>query len=453
LNPSPASPRPVVWQQTPASTNHMAELTAAPDFRTRAKSSASAPVMQRLMSVDALRGFDMFWIIGADSLVQALNRMTKNPVTEGLANQLEHAVWQGFHFYDLIFPMFVFIMGVSTVFSLSKIIQQHGRIEALQRVVRRSILLFIIALIYSGGVSTPWPDIRLLGVLNRIALCYFFGGLIFCFCKPRVMVALAVALLMGYWAIMALVPIRDIRMAHYKADEFPRITYADNDVDKIMADTGETDPAKVFYGTTNLTVGKYEMGYNVSNHFDFMHLPGRKWDTYWDPEGILSTMPAIVTCLLGIFAGYLLKNTNVPEMKKVYYLVGFGVLSVCLGFLWGTQFPVVKKIWTSSYVLVAGGYSSILLGCFFLVVDVLKFRFWCQPFVWIGMNSITLYLTSNFLGGFRKLGLRLAGGDVKAFFDAHVAQGFGDLMVSATGLLLVFWFAHFLYRKKIFIRL
>ena len=132
---------------------------------------------------------------------------------------------------------------------------------------------------------------------------------------------------------------------------------------------------------------------------------------------------------------------------------GFGVAGVVLGFLWGMQFPIVKKIWTSSYVLVAGGYSAIFLGIFFWVVDVMKIQFWCRPFVWMGMNSITIYMTSNFIGGFRKLGARLAGGDVKAFFDHHVTTGFGDLVVSIVGLALAFWFVNFLYRKKIFIRL
>ena len=405
---------------------------------------------RRLMSVDALRGFDMFWIIGADSLVYALNRMSKSKPTELLADQLEHANWQGFHFYDLIFPLFVFIMGVSIVFSLTKLIQQEGRAAALKRIARRSVLLFVVALIYSGGDSSPWPDIRVMGVLNRIALCYFFGGIIFCFCKPRAMAAVAVALLLGYWAIMALVPIRDIRMAHYKTDEPVLVS---NDVDKILKDTGTTNAAAVFYGTTNWVKSQYDMGYNVANHFDFMYLGGRKYDTYWDPEGILSTLPAVVTCLLGIFAGLLLKDGNVPDTKKVGLLLACGAGGVALGFLWGTQFPVIKKIWTSSYVLVAGGYSAMLLGVFYWVVDVQKWQGWCQPFVWMGMNSITVYLASNFLGGFRKLSVRLVGGDVKDFFDVHVTRGCGDMLVSLVGLALAFWFVNFLYRKKIFLRL
>ena len=109
-------------------------------------------------------------------------------------------------------------------------------------------------------------------------------------------------------------------------------------------------------------------------------------------------IPAVGTCLLGVFAGLLLQDQKIKDPRKVIYLLSFGVVGVALGLLWGLQFPVIKKIWTSSYVLVAGGYSAILLGAFYQIVDVWKWQRWCQPFVWMGMNSITLYMTDNILG-------------------------------------------------------
>jgi predicted acyltransferase len=265
--------------------------------------------------------------------------------------------------------------------------------------------------------------------------------------------------------------------------------------------------------STNMLRGSYIQGVNLTDYLDQKYLPGRKYDGTYDPEGILSTMPAIVTALLGIFAGLLLKKESLrlgtnpiaggiiiallalsncfarwyrldldpyvaallvigslllgilaawllhkkenTENNKVCLLLIGGTTALLVGWLWGTQFPVIKKIWTSSYVLVAGGYSAILLGAFYWIVDVRKWRAWCQPFVWIGMNPITLYLTSNFLGGlgFEKLARRLAGGPVKSFFDTHVAAGFGELFISAVGVALFIWFAHFLYRRKIFLRL
>src|SRR5215472_3830065 len=191
------------------------------------------PGGQRLMSVDALRGFDMFWIIGADSLVYALHRLSPNKPTEFLANQLEHADWEGFHFYDLIFPLFVFLMGVSVVFSLTKTIERAGLAEALKRVVRRGVLLFLVGIFYSGGFINGWPDMRLMGVLNRIALAYLFGGLLFCFFKPRALVGICAGILIAYWALMTFVPIRDIKLTR-------------SNIARLAEDTGEARTADYF---------------------------------------------------------------------------------------------------------------------------------------------------------------------------------------------------------------
>jgi predicted acyltransferase len=418
------------------------------------------------MSVDALRGFDMFWIIGADSLVYALHRLSPSKPTTFLADQLEHVEWQGFHFYDLIFPLFVFLVGVSIVFSLTKTIERSGKADAIKRVIRRGILLYIVGVLYSGGFTKSWPDMRLLGVLNRIALAYFFAGLLFCFFKPRALVAICAGLLIGYWALMTFVPIRDIQLTRPNIARLAEQA-GDTETAAFFSDPKSANPStvrnspawaatqKLFFGTTNIVRGKYEPGYNLANHLDFQYLPGKKWDTFYDPEGYLSTLPAIATCLLGVFAGFLLKNQLIADPKKVLYLISFGIAAAVLGWLWNFQFPVAKKIWTSSFVLVAGGYSAILLGVFFWVVDILQFRAWCQPFVWMGMNSITIYLTKNILGGALGVALlsqRFVGGDVKTFFDDHIS-GLGELVISIVGLLLAFWFVHFLYKRKIFLRL
>jgi predicted acyltransferase len=403
---------------------------------------APAPEPQRLMSLDALRGFDMFWILGADSFVYALREMNQSPPVTWLAEELDHAEWAGFHFYDLIFPLFVFMMGVSTVFSLTRIIEREGRAAAVSRVLRRGLLLFVIGLVYSGGFTNPWPDMRLMGVLNRIALCYLFSGLLFIFLRPQLLVAVAVALLLGYWALLAWAPFPDVRPVP-GGDAV------------ITREAGYTNVMQLNLTSTNLIHGSYVQGVNLTDYLDQKYLPGRKYDGTYDPEGILSTLPAIVTALLGIFAGLLLKNPAVPEIKKVIWLLGSGAAGVALGFLWGTEFPVIKKIWTSSYVLVAGGYSALLLGAFYWIVDIKKWRGWCQPFVWIGMNPITLYLASNFMGGlgFEKLARRLTGGPVKSFFDTHIASGFGDLVIATVAVALFLWFARFLYQRKIFLRL
>ena len=440
--------------------------------------TAPAPESQRLTSLDVLRGFDMFWILGADAFVIALNKLSHScgpgfhsTAIEFLATQLDHAEWEGFKFYDLIFPLFVFIMGVSTVFSLTKIIEREGRAAATKRVVIRGVLLFLIGLFYSGGFTNPWPDMRLMGVLNRIALCYLAGGLLFCWCKPRVLIGIAAAILIGYWAMLTFIPIRDIRLEKENllalveksgdenlAAQFRKAGYPGDGFINPSATTNRTVWAatqRLYAATTNRVTGKFDPGYNVANHFDFEHLPARKYDLFWDPEGLLSTIPAVVTGLFGIFAGLFLRNTAVPDTEKVLWLIGIGAVGVALGFAWGTQFPVIKKIWTSSYVLVAGGYSAMLLGAFYWIVDVKKWQAWGQPFLWIGMNPITLYLASNFMGGggFQKLAARIGGGPVKLFLNEHIAKGFGELTVCVIGVLLFIGFARFLYKRKIFLRL
>jgi predicted acyltransferase len=394
---------------------------------------------QRLMSLDALRGFDMFLIIGADTLAGALHRMKETPATNFLATQLEHVDWEGFRFYDLIFPLFIFMVGVALVYSLTKTIEQVGRAQALKRVFIRSVLLFALGIFYSGGLTYPWPDIRLMGVLNRIALAYFFAGLFFCCFKPRALVAICAGLLVGYWALMSLVPFPDVRPT-------PEVRLIDKE-------TGFTNVAQLKLSSTNRIRGSFVKGVNLANYVDQKYLPARKYDGTWDPEGILSTMPAVATCLLGVFAGFLLRGTKIGGLRKVVYLVAGGTVAVALGWLWSLQFPVIKKIWTSSYVLVAGGYSAMLLGLFYLIVDVWRRRTWCQPFVWIGMNSITIYIGSSLLEEFRRIATRLVGGDIKNFFDTRVTPGFGDLIIVIVGLLLAFWLAHFLYKRKIFLRL
>ncbi|MGA2243867.1 MAG: heparan-alpha-glucosaminide N-acetyltransferase domain-containing protein [Verrucomicrobiota bacterium] len=406
-----------------------------------ANSPTPSAEAHRLVSLDALRGFDMFWILGADSFVYALHKLSDNTVTRFFAAQLEHAEWEGFHFYDLIFPLFVFIMGVSTVISLTRIIGREGRGGAVRHVLKRGALLFVVALIYSGGFANPWPDIRLMGVLNRIALCYTFGGLLFIFCDVRVMVSVAAALLLGYWALLELVPFPDVRPV-------PGGTAV------ISKEAGYTNILQLNLASTNMISGSFLQGVNLANYLDQKYLPGRKYDGTYDPEGFLSTLPALVTGLLGIFTGLFLRNQSVSGTKKALYLVSAGAAGAVLGWLWGLEMPVIKKIWTSSYVLVAGGYSAMLLGLFYWIVEVKEKTAWCQPFVWIGMNPITLYLASNFLGGlgFEKLAQRLAGGPVKSFFDAHVARGFGELVISAVAVALFVWFARFLYQRKIFLR-
>jgi predicted acyltransferase len=387
----------------------MLDMPASPPAATEPGERSSGPlagaIPGRLLSLDALRGFDMFWIVGAEDLVHALRRSSESAFTRLLANQLEHKAWEGMAFYDLIFPLFIFIVGVSLVFSLGRLIEREGRGAALKRVCRRAALLYLLGIFYYGGLATPFHEIRLLGVLQRIALCYFFAALVFCFCGLRGRVAICGGLLAVYWALMCFMP------------------------------------------APGMGAGDFAEGRNLANWIDREYLPWRKWDGDHDPEGLLSTLPAIATCLLGVFAGMLLQERSLSERRKVAYLAGAGVTLALLGWLWNLQFPVIKKVWTSSYVLVAGGYSCLLLAAFHQVIEVWKWQRWAHPFVWIGMNPITIYLVHN-LVDMNRIARRFVGGDLNHLFGRS-----GELAMIAVVMAMTFGICYFLYRRRIFLRL
>lgn len=403
-------------------------------------STTSPAAPRRLVSLDALRGFDMFWILGADALVLALGEANQSAPVRFLAGQLDHKPWAGFAFYDLIFPLFVFIVGITTVFSLTALIAREGRAAAVKRILRRAALLFVLGLFYNGGLAEPWPAVRLAGVLQRIALAYAATGLLFCFCRPRTLAMIAGALLAGYWALLTFVPVRDLALE-------PTALAA-------RLGTSSPTPAQVhalFDATTTRVTGHFEPGLNLTNHLDFQYLPGAMYDHYYDPEGLLSTLPAIATCLLGLFAGRLLQRTDLDDRRKLRALVLGGLLALAAGWLWHLQFPVIKKLWTSSFVLVAGGWSLLLLAAFYYIIDVRQWRRWAQPFVWIGMNPITLYLASSVVS-FHGIAARLVGGSVREAVNSNLAPGAGEMLVALVGLALVFTLAGFLHRLKIFLR-
>jgi predicted acyltransferase len=393
----------------------------------------------RLMSVDALRGFDMLWIVGAGTIVAALEKMSANPLTTFLATQLQHVPWEGFRFYDLIFPLFLFIIGVSLVFSLDKALATGGRRAVLWRVFRRSVLLFALGVFYTGGLSRPWPEVNLGGVLHRIAACYFFAALIYVFIRhPKGIVAMCVALLVGYWALVTFVPVPDLKL------EKPTVS-------GIAKEIGTDSPRAIAATAQGRVRGSYEEGRNLTNHFDFRFLPGRKAQIYYINEGLLSTMPAIALSLFGALAGLLFKNGDASPGRKIAWLCAGGLIGIALGLLWSLQFPLIKRIWTSSFVLVAGGCSALLMALFYWMVDVKQWRAWCLPFVWIGCNPLTIYILASIVN-FRDVGARLVGGSVQQFLDARIAVGFGGLVIAIVGLLLVVLLARFLYKRQIFLR-
>src|SRR5665647_1661940 len=245
------------------------QLQLAPQSFVEAPPAATA---RRIASVDALRGFNIFWILGGDGAIWSLDQMStvKGPLASGighfLGSQLTHVAWEGFRFYDFIFPLFIFITGISIVLSLPRLVEREGLGKAHIRVLRRALLLYGLGLIAYGGISQHWADIRYVGVLQRIALCYLFASLLFLNLNLRGLMVAFASLLLGYWALMTFVPVPGIGAGSFGPDA------------------------------------------NLANWLDAHYLPGRLWDRTRDPEGMLSTLPAIGSCLLGVFAGLLLKD-------------------------------------------------------------------------------------------------------------------------------------------------
>lgn len=367
---------------------------------------AEAPASQRLMSLDALRGLDMFFIVGMEEVFEALSEMF--PMEPTLNNRLQHAPWAGFHFYDLIFPLFAFIIGVSLVFSLSKAVVTEGKGPASIKILKRTVILIFLGILTYRGIADGVDRIRLLGVLQRLALCSCGAGLAFVWLNKKGLIALTVGLLVGYWALLTFVPV------------------------------------------PGFGAGDFTEGHNLTNYIDKMYLPFRKWDGDHDPEGLLSTLPAIASSLLGVFAGLLLRNPKVEPARKVRTLVIWGVAGIVAALLWHLQFPIIKKIWSSSFVLLTAGISSLLLAFFYQIIDVSNRRTWCQPFVWIGTNAITIYLIAHVVS-LDKLAARFVGGPIqKSLEGTH--HGLGNLLVALLGLTFSFLICRFFYQRKIFLR-
>ena len=200
-------------------------------FMSATEFAKAPPSPQRVVSVDALRGFDMFWIMGGDLMLRSLPKIHDSAFTRALAGQMEHCEWAGFHFYDLIFPLFVFLVGVSIPFSIPRMIESRGLAATVRRIVFRSVVLFLLGIFYMGGMAAGLKNVYLAGVLHRIAVAYFFTALIFCFLGSRssgrteqklkifnfrvvAMAVLCFILLVGYWALMTFVPVPGIGHQH-----------------------------------------------------------------------------------------------------------------------------------------------------------------------------------------------------------------------------------------------
>jgi predicted acyltransferase len=361
---------------------------------------------QRLYSLDALRGFDMFWIMGAEEIFHGLAKATGSPFWNTISIQFTHPDWNGFHFYDLIFPLFLFIAGVATPYSVGRELEKgKSKKQVVWRVVKRGLILVLLGIIYNNGLKIiPFSEIRFASVLGRIGLAYMFANIIYIYTKQRGQVIWFFSILIGYWLLLK------------------------------------------FTSAPGFPMGDLTMEGNFASYFDRLLLPGKLYLGIHDPEGITSTIPAISTGLLGILAGNLLKSSPLKPKYKAYRLAVAGIVSLILAQIWNLDFPINKNLWTSSFVLNVGGISLLLLALFYFIIDVLGYKKWAFFFKVIGMNSILIYMSGGFIDWAYS---------TNSFFQwlgQLVSDPFNVVIMAFCFVGIKWLFLYFMYKQKIFLR-
>ncbi|MFI5128432.1 MAG: acyltransferase family protein [Chitinophagales bacterium] len=361
-----------------------------------------ANINKRLICVDALRGFDMLWIIGGGDVIIALAKAHPNNFLNGLAEHFAHQ-WGRFHFYDIIMPLFMFIVGVvMPVAFKTRLDRGDSKKQIYAHVLRRVIRLYILGLIASGHLLTfdinkihLWTD-----TLHAIAVGYLVSSVLLLELNLKWQIGITAFLLSLYWVVIAFIPVPGY-------------------------------PAGMFEPTINLPL---YVDNRVLGHFQ----EGEGW-TY-----ILTNMTFVCSVMLGVFAGKILMSAQ-GEKKKAAQLALIGVGCLAAGKIWGIWFPIIHHLWTSTLVLYAGGWSFLLLALFYLVIDVWGYKKWAFPFVVIGMNAIAVYVATH-LFHFTLIGSVFVGG---------LAQWLGpwNEFVQELAALIVIWLIlYWMYRKKTFVK-
>ncbi|MEM1320737.1 MAG: heparan-alpha-glucosaminide N-acetyltransferase domain-containing protein [Bacteroidota bacterium] len=366
---------------------------------------------QRLLSLDVFRG-----------LTIALMILVNNPGSwSTVYAPLLHASWHGCTPTDLVFPFFLFIVGVSITLALSKRKERGDPQGAIiQKILRRTLLIFAIGLFLHGFPYFDLSTIRIPGVLQRIAVVYGICAILFLKMSWKNLLRTGVGVLIAYWLIMTLVPVPGIGPANLEA-------------------------------TTNL-------GAWLDNKL----LAGHLWSQskVWDPEGILSTLPALATGISGMLCGLWLRRP-LTDYHKLTGLFGSGTLLVAIGLLWGLTFPINKALWTSSYVLYTSGIALLTLATIYWLVDVLGYRRWTKPFVVYGTNALFIYVLSGLIAkSLYLIKLPLADGSTptlgswlyQSFYTPLLSPYNASLAYALTNVALLWGLAWILYHKKIFIK-
>ena len=458
---------------------------------------------ERLQSLDALRGFDMLFIMGFASLVVAVCGLWPNAVTDSIASQMGHASWDGFTHHDTIFPLFLFIAGVSFPFSLSKqrsLGLSTGTIYA--KIVRRALTLVLLGVIYNGLFRLDFENLRIASVLGRIGLAWGIAAVLYLNFGVKARIAIAAAILVGYGLLSALVAAPDVAGAGPLTREGCLAGYVDRLLlpGKLYGKTFDpegllsTVPAVVtamlgmftgeFVRRQDLSGGRKAswmiaaariaiaaailVGYGLlsalvaapdvagagpltregclAGYVDRLLLPGKLYGKTFDPEGLLSTVPAVVTAMLGMFTGEFVRRQDLSGGRKASWMIAAAVALLVAGLAFNGVVPVNKSLWSSTFVCVVAAYSLAMFALFYYLIDVRGWRRWTLFFRVVGLNSITIYLAQRIVGF----------GRISDFFLGGVASKCPEALaavVNSAGYVAVCWlFLYFLYRKNVFLK-
>jgi predicted acyltransferase len=358
---------------------------------------------ERLVSLDAFRGITIMGMI-----------LVNNPGSwSHVYAPLRHAEWHGWTPTDFVFPAFLFIMGVAMAFSLPKVRERAEPRQVRIRILRRAATILALGIFLNAFPSFDFADLRWGGVLQRIALVYVAAAVIL-HASRRTQAWTIVGLLVGYWAAMMLIPVPG-------------------------------------YGA-----GDLEAGHSLASWIDRHLMPGRLWQETWDPEGLLSTLPAIATTLLGAFTGYWVRSGRErTEIAAGMFAAGWGL--ILAGLTWSLVFPINKPLWTSSYVLFTAGASLQALACCYWLIDVRGRRRWAAPAIVFGMNPLAVFFLSSLTAKILYTVKLPGGGSLKGwlwetFFASWPNLQFASLVFAV--LYITFWWGAMalLHNRGIFIK-
>ena len=372
--------------------------------------SKETPVARgRLLSLDTFRGFDMMFIMGFAALVKAICLLFPGGEGSWLFQQMTHCAWDGLRQHDTIFPTFLVIAGISYPFSYaSQLARGATKGQVYAKIFRRALILVLLGLVYNGLFELKFPTLRFPSVLARIGLAWMVAAILQINFKPRTRAVIAVVLLVGYWLLLKYIPAPDAP----GADPFSREGNLVGYIDRVL----------------------------MPNHLYQKGL--------FDPEGLLSLMPAVVTAMLGMFTGEFVRlgEDKVSGSRKTVWMLLAALVMLGIGLLWSRVFPINKALWSSTFVLVVGAYSLGLFAIFYYLIDVKGWKKWTKFFEVIGLNSIAIYMAQRILPF----------GSVNKFFLGGLAnlcpEPVGKLILAIGYFALCWLFLWFLYRKKIFLK-